>query len=45
VIDVRAGLLSSTLQALSDIGFIELGKTGLRPMQRPASSVTGIRVV
>ena len=28
VIDVRAGLLSSTLQALSDIGFIELGKTG-----------------
>src|SRR5262249_11079047 len=28
VIDVRAGLLSSTLQALSNIGFIELGKTG-----------------
>jgi len=28
VIDVRAGLLSSTLQALSDVGFIELGKTG-----------------
>src|SRR5262249_18015001 len=28
VLDVRAGLLSSTLQALSDIGFIELGKTG-----------------
>jgi hypothetical protein len=28
IIDVRAGLLSSTLQALSDIGFIELGKTG-----------------
>ena len=28
VIDVRAGLLSSTLQALSDIGFIELAKTG-----------------
>jgi hypothetical protein len=28
VIDVRAGLLSSTLQALTDIGFIELGKTG-----------------
>jgi hypothetical protein len=28
VIDVRAGLLSSTLQALSDIGFIELGMTG-----------------
>ena len=28
VIDVRAGLLSSTLQALNDIGFIELGKTG-----------------
>ena len=28
LIDVRAGLLSSTLQALSNIGFIELGKTG-----------------
>ena len=28
VIDVRAGLLSSTLQALNDVGFIELGKTG-----------------
>jgi hypothetical protein len=28
VIDVRAGLLSSTLQALSEIGFIQLGKTG-----------------
>jgi hypothetical protein len=28
VIDVRAGLLSSTLQALSDIGFIESAKTG-----------------
>ena len=28
VIDVRAGLLSSTLQALSDIGFIELAKKG-----------------
>jgi hypothetical protein len=28
VIDVRAGLLSSTLQALNNIGFIELGKTG-----------------
>jgi hypothetical protein len=28
VIDVRAGHLSSTLQALSNIGFIELGKTG-----------------
>jgi len=28
VIDVRAGLLSSTLEALRDIGFIELGKTG-----------------
>jgi hypothetical protein len=28
VIDVRAGLLSSTLQALTNIGFIELGKTG-----------------
>jgi hypothetical protein len=28
IIDVRAGFLSSTLQALSDIGFIELGKTG-----------------
>jgi hypothetical protein len=28
VIDVRAGQLSSTLQALSDIGFLELGKTG-----------------
>jgi hypothetical protein len=28
VIDVRAGLLSSTLKALNDIGFIELGKTG-----------------
>ena len=31
VIDVRAGLLSSTLQALSDIGFIELAKTGRLP--------------
>jgi hypothetical protein len=28
VIDVRAGLLSSTLQALSDIGFIESAKKG-----------------
>jgi hypothetical protein len=28
LIDVRAGLLSSTLQALNDIGFIQLGKTG-----------------
>ena len=28
VIDVRAGQLSSTLQALSDIGFLELGRTG-----------------
>jgi hypothetical protein len=28
LIDVRAGLLSSTLQALNNIGFIELGKTG-----------------
>jgi len=28
IIDVRAGLLSTTLQALSDIGFIQLGKTG-----------------
>src|SRR5262249_58905759 len=28
VIDVRAGLLSSTLQALNNLGFIELGKTG-----------------
>ena len=28
VIDVRAGHLSSTLQALSDIGFLELGRTG-----------------
>jgi hypothetical protein len=28
VIDGRAGLLSSTLQALNDIGFIELAKTG-----------------
>lgn len=28
VIDVRAGLLLSTLQALNDIGFVELGKTG-----------------
>jgi hypothetical protein len=28
VIDVRAGLLSNTLQALSDIDFIQLGKTG-----------------
>ncbi len=28
VIDVRAGSLSSTLQALNDIGFIELGNTG-----------------
>jgi hypothetical protein len=28
LIDVRAGQLSSTLQALNDIGFIELGKTG-----------------
>ena len=28
VIDVRAGLLSSTLQALSDIGFLEFGKEG-----------------
>src|SRR5512143_1622954 len=28
VIDVRAGLLSSTLQALSDIGFLELAKKG-----------------
>jgi hypothetical protein len=27
LIDVRAGQLSSTLQALSDIGFLELGKT------------------
>jgi hypothetical protein len=28
VIDVRAGLLSATLQALSDFGFIESAKTG-----------------
>jgi MinD-like ATPase involved in chromosome partitioning or flagellar assembly len=28
IIDVRAGLLSSTLQALSDIGFIESAKKG-----------------
>jgi len=28
VIDVRAGQLSSTLQALSNIGFLELGRTG-----------------
>jgi hypothetical protein len=28
IIDVRAGQLSSTLQALSDIGFLELGRTG-----------------
>jgi hypothetical protein len=28
VIDVRAGLLSSTLQALSDIGFLESAKKG-----------------
>jgi hypothetical protein len=28
VIDVRAGSLSSTLQGLNDIGFIELGNTG-----------------
>src|SRR4029077_11700751 len=28
VIDVRAGLLSPTLQALSDIGFIESAKRG-----------------
>jgi hypothetical protein len=28
VIDIRAGLLSSTLQALSDIGFIESAKKG-----------------
>jgi len=28
VIDVRAGQLSFTLQALSDIGFLELGRTG-----------------
>jgi hypothetical protein len=28
VIDVRAGQLLSTLQALSDIGFLELGRTG-----------------
>ena len=29
VIDVRAGLLSSTLQALSDIGFLESAKKDL----------------
>src|SRR4030067_716895 len=38
VIDVRAGLLSSTLQALSDIGFLALAQKG--PRRSPFRSST-----
>ena len=41
VIDVRAGLLSSTLRALSDIGFLELAKRASPPS--PCSISSGLR--
>jgi hypothetical protein len=38
VIDVRAGLMSPTLKALRDIGFIEAAKNGNRSRMRSKSS-------